>query len=116
MMTETMIDLPGVIAKTDGAEFLRDLIRDAAERLMDIEVSAVCGAGHGERRPERENQRNGYRSRQWDTRAGTVGLNIPKLRRGSYFPFGPSIDPPDRSMPSAPGTHSSSPAGRRTRR
>ena len=85
-MTETMIDLPGVIAKSDDAEFLRELIRDAAQRLMDIEVSAVCGAGHGERTPERENQRNGYRSRQWDTRAGTIGLNIPKLRRGSYFP------------------------------
>ena len=85
-MTETMIDLPGVIAKSDDAEFLRELIRDAAQRLMDIEVSAVCGAGHGERTPARENQRNGYRPRQRASRAGTVGLNIPKLRRGSYFP------------------------------
>jgi len=67
-------------------EFLRDLIQDAAQRLMDIEVAAVCGAGHGERSPDRENQRNGYRPRQWDTRAGTIGLNIPKLRKGSYFP------------------------------
>ena len=91
---------------------MRELIQDAAQRLMDIEVAAVCGAGHGERSPERETRRNGYRPRQWDTRAGTIGLNIPKLRRGSYFPFGPSIDPPDRSMPSAPGTHSSSPGGR----
>ena len=46
-------------------EFLRELIRDAAQRLMDIEVSAVCGAGHGERTPERETRRNGYRPRQW---------------------------------------------------
>ena len=68
---------------------------------MDIEVAALCGAGHGERSPDRENQRNGERPRQWDTRAGTIGLNIPKLRKGSYVPFGPSIDPPDRSMPSA---------------
>lgn len=68
-MTETMIDLPEVIAKSDDADFLRDLIRDAAQRLMDIEVAAVCGAGHGERSPDRENQRNGYRPRQWDTRA-----------------------------------------------
>jgi len=85
-MTETMIDLPGVIAKSDDADFLRELVRDAAQRLMDIEVSAVCGAGHGERSPDRANQRNGYRARQWDTRAGTIGLNIPKLRKGSYFP------------------------------
>jgi len=85
-MTETMIDLPGVIAKSDDTGFLRELVQDAAQRLMDIEVAAVCGAGHGERSPERENQRNGYRPRQWDTRAGTIGLNIPKLRKGSYFP------------------------------
>src|SRR6056297_1668157 len=85
-MTETMIDLPSVIAKSDDADFLRELIQDAAQRLMDIEVAAVCGAGHGERSPDRENHRNGYRPRQWDTRAGTIGLNIPKLRKGSYFP------------------------------
>jgi hypothetical protein len=57
-MTDTMIDLPGVIAKSDDADFLRELIQDAAQRLMDIEVAAVCGAGHGERSPDRENQRN----------------------------------------------------------
>ncbi len=85
-MTDTMIDLPGAITKSDDADFLRELIQDAAQRLMDIEVAAVCGAGHGERSPDRENQRNGYRPRRWDTRAGTIGLNIPKLRKGSYFP------------------------------
>ena len=85
-MTETMIDLPEAIAKSDDTDFLRELIRDAAQRLMDIEVAAVCGARHNERSPDRENQRNGYRPRQWDTRAGTIGLNIPKLRKGSYFP------------------------------
>jgi transposase-like protein len=76
-MTETMIDLPGVIAKSDETDCLRELIQDAAQRLMDIEVAAVCGARHGERSPERENQRNGYRPRRWDTRAGTISLNIP---------------------------------------
>jgi len=85
-MTKNMIDLPELIAKSEDGDFLRELIRDAAERLMDIEVSALCGAGHGQRTPLRENQRNGYRERRWDTRAGTVGLNIPKLRKGSYFP------------------------------
>lgn len=44
-MTETMIDIPGVIAKSDDSDFLRDLIRDAAQRLMDIEVAAVCRHG-----------------------------------------------------------------------
>jgi len=71
-MTETMIDLPNVIAKSDDSDFLREPIQDAAQRLMDIEVAAVCGAGHGERSPDRENQRNDDRLRQWDTRAGAA--------------------------------------------
>src|SRR6185437_16450612 len=58
----------------------------AAQRLMELESEALCGAGHGERSPERRNQRNGYRDRDWETRAGRVELRIPKLRRGSYFP------------------------------
>ena len=81
-MTRSMIDLPELIAKSEDGDFLRDLIRDATERLMDIEVSALCGAAHGQRTPLRENQRNGYRQRRWDTRAGSIGLNIPKLRKG----------------------------------
>lgn len=85
-MTEPMIDLPALIAKSDDTDFLKELIEDATRRLMDIEVSAVCGASHGERTPLRENQRNGYRERAWETRAGTIGLQIPKLRKGSYFP------------------------------
>jgi transposase-like protein len=58
----------------------------AAERLMQLETEALCNAAPGERSPERSNQRNGYRDRDWQTRAGTVELRIPKLRRGSYFP------------------------------
>ncbi|WP_299823472.1 transposase, partial [uncultured Jannaschia sp.] len=85
-MTATMIDLPEAIAKSDDTDLLRELIQDAAQRLMDIEVGAVCGAGLRERTPDRENQRNGYQSRRWDTRAGTIDLNIPRLRKGSYFP------------------------------
>jgi transposase-like protein len=54
--------------------------------LMGAEVEAVCGAGYGERSDDRVNSRNGYRSRGWDTRVGSIDLQIPKLRQGSYFP------------------------------
>ena len=56
------------------------------EGIMDAEVSSRIGAEYGERCPERVTQRNGYRSRAWDTRVGTMDLHIPKLREGSYFP------------------------------
>jgi putative transposase len=58
----------------------------SAERLMELEVQGLTGAAHGERSPDRLVQRNGYRDRDWATRAGTVELCIPKLRKGSYFP------------------------------
>ena len=57
-----------------------------AERLMSAEADAMCGAGYGERSPERVNSRNGYRHRDLDTRAGTIDLAVPKLREGSYYP------------------------------
>ena len=65
---------------------LREMISFAAERLMTLETETLCGAAPGERSAERINQRNGYRDRDWHTRAGTVELRISKLRRGSYFP------------------------------
>ena len=58
----------------------------AAQRLMELEVEALTGAGYAERSLERTNQRNGYRERRWETRVGTVPLKIPKLRKGSYLP------------------------------
>jgi putative transposase len=64
----------------------REMIKGFARRMMDAEVGQLCGAGYGEVTPERVNSRNGYRRREWDTRAGTVELAIPKLRQGSYYP------------------------------
>ena len=67
-------------------DLLREMIRAFAQKMMDAEVEVACGAGYGEVSPARVNSRNGYRPREWDTRAGTVELAIPKLRHGSYFP------------------------------
>jgi transposase-like protein len=85
-MTDDRIALRELLEKGSDVTFLREMIGYAAERLMELETEALCGAGHGERSPERINQRNGYRDRDWQTRAGTVELRIPKLRRGAYFP------------------------------
>ena len=67
-------------------DLLRVMVKQFAETLMAAEADAVCGAGYRERRSERVNSRNGYRLRDWDTRAGSIELAIPKLRTGSYFP------------------------------
>jgi transposase-like protein len=67
-------------------DLLPAMVKTFADALMSAEADALCGAEYGERSDERTNSRNGYRTREWDTRAGTVELSIPKLRRGSYFP------------------------------
>src|SRR4051812_42334214 len=89
MAVSDSVDPAGWFAEQIGAcepDLLRSMIKTMAEALMSAEADAVCGAGYGERSDERVNSRNGYRARDWDTRAGTVELAIPKLRQGSYFP------------------------------
>ena len=85
-MTNDMMQLQGLLEKSADADVLREMIGFASQRLMELEVAARTGAGYGEKNPERLVQRNGYRERDWQTRAGTVELKIPRLRQGSYFP------------------------------
>jgi putative transposase len=83
------MELYELLRKADGADvdFLREGVRTLAQALMEVEVTAQVGAERGERAPERRvTQRNGYRPRDWDTRVGTVELQVPKLRAGSFFP------------------------------
>ncbi len=85
-MTDDRMALQALVEKTSDAELLREMVGFAAQRLMDLEVEALTGASYRERSEERTNHRNGYRGRRWETRAGTVPLQIPKLRKGSYLP------------------------------
>ena len=85
-MTDDKIALRALMEKGSDATFLREMIGFAAQRLMELETDTLCGAAHGEHSDSRINYRNGYRDRDWETRAGTVELRIPKLRKGSYFP------------------------------
>jgi putative transposase len=71
----------------EHAAVLRESVRWLVGQLMEVEVSELIGAERGERRPEdRVTHRTGYRARRWDTRAGEIELQIPKIRQGSYFP------------------------------
>ena len=85
-MTDDRMALMELIEKGADGDLVREMLAFAAERIMEIEVEARTGAGHGSRSPARTNHRNGYRDRAWETRAGRIDLEIPKLRKGTYLP------------------------------
>jgi putative transposase len=85
-MTDEIMNLRTLLEKSCDADLLREMIGFTAQRLMELEVEGKTGATYGEKSAERLVQRNGYRDRLWETRAGTVELHIPKLRKGSYLP------------------------------
>ncbi|WP_206920265.1 transposase, partial [Alicyclobacillus suci] len=82
-----LLELIRKIGLEDGdVDFLKEGLRVLTQAVMDAEVSSLIGAERYERTNKRSNSRNGHRDREWDTRVGTIDLQIPKLRRGSYFP------------------------------
>ena len=90
-MTKNSMQLSELLEKAGADDIVREMVGFVAQRLMELDVENHCGASHGERTEARTNSRNGYRDRDWDTRAGAVALRIPKLRQGSYFP--PFLEP-----------------------
>ncbi len=85
-MTTSTMALAELAEKGADVDVLRQMVQFMAQRLMEIDVEARCGAGYDEKSAERLNSRNGFRDRIWETRAGSVELKIPKLRQGSYWP------------------------------
>lgn len=86
MTTKANIALAELAEKGAESDLLREMIQYVAQRMMEMDAEGLCAAAYAERSPERLNSRNGYRDRLWETRAGSVDLKIPKLRKGSYFP------------------------------
>jgi putative transposase len=85
-MTNERMALLDLVEKDADSDLVRDLLAFAAERMMEAEAEGAAGAAKGARTPLRDAHRNGYRAREWDTRAGRIELAIPRLRKGSYFP------------------------------
>jgi putative transposase len=82
----TIAEVVSEVLRDEHADVIRESVRMVAQELMEAEVAELIGAQHGERTEDRATHRNGYRPRRWDTRAGEIELQIPKLRQGSYFP------------------------------
>jgi len=85
-MTEDRMALLAMAEKAGETDFLRQLVREVLQELMEAEVEGLCGAGRHERSEQRRDQRNGYRARRWETRVGALELSIPRLRHASYLP------------------------------
>ncbi len=85
-MTNDIAHLRRLLQPSSDADLLHEMFGFTVRRLMELEVQVCTGASHGERSPDRLTHHNGYRNRSWDSRAGTVELRIPKLRKASYFP------------------------------
>src|SRR4030095_16821595 len=88
MADELRMALAEVLRKAgvEEADFLREGVRVLAQELMELEVAEQLGAERHERTPERSGYRNGYRERPWDTRVGTIELQVPRVRDGTFFP------------------------------
>lgn len=85
-MAKASIALTELAEKGSDVDLVRDMLHLAAQKVMEMDVEALCGVPYGERTVPRENSRNGYRNRASETRTGAIDLRIPKLRKGSYFP------------------------------
>ena len=78
--------LKALLSETSDPRILAGMLGFVADRLMALDVDQLCGARAHERSTGRPKHRNGYRERRWETRAGSPGVRIPKLRKGAYFP------------------------------
>ena len=82
----TIAEVVRDVLRDEHGDVIRESVKAVAQELMEAEISELIGAQLGERTEDRATHRNGYRPRRWDTRAGEIELQIPKIRQGSYFP------------------------------
>lgn len=85
-MAKEIVTLPPALDNPEGRDLVREMLAEMARMTMASEVDVLCGASYGTRSESRVNSRNGYRERAWDTRAGEISLQVPRLRQGTYLP------------------------------